>query len=333
MRKSLPQYAFTGKLDDLQIYDAASDELLGEWLFEDGAFLTDTSGNGNDLAISGTYTGVASSTDVMSGYTGTCAAFDGNGMMAVGDLDLSDYDSITLKYRVKNETDGILGIFMEHTANPYGTVGGFSCTVQDLDGSGAAGVQLYPGAKTDRNIEATHVTQGEWIEYEVTIDQAAENYEDVVTVMKNGVLQANDTPLEDRRGVLARPETPMPYPNDFVYIGARSGSILNFIGYIDEMTLEAFEESIEPGLPGDLNDDGMVGSADLDIVRGNWGQSVTPGDLGSGDASGDGSVGSADLDIVRANWGASSPASVPEPCTVLLLICGVMCLAVRGRQR
>ena len=194
-------------------------------------------------------------------------------------------------------------------------------------------MQLYPGAKTDRNIEATGVTQGEWIEYEITIDQTAENYEDVVTVIKNGVLQPNDTPREDRRGVLVQPESPMPYPNDFVYIGARSGSILNFIGYIDEMTLEAFEESIEPGLPGDLNDDGMVGSADLDIVRGNWGQSVTPGDLGSGDPSGDGSVGSADLDIVRANWGASSPASVPEPCTVLLLICGLVCLAGRGRRR
>ena len=61
---------------------------------------------------------------------------------------------------------------------------------------------------------------------------------------------------------------------------------------------------VEP-LAGDLNGDGLVGSADLDIVRANWGASVDAGCLLCGDPSGDGSVGSADLDIVRANWGAN----------------------------
>lgn len=86
-------------------------------------------------------------------------------------------------------------------------------------------------------------------------------------------------------------------------------------------------------LPGDLNGDGMVGSADLDIVRGNWGQSVTPGDLVTGDPSGDGSVGSADLDIVRANWGATAPAvAVPEPSMVALLLLGLV-LSMVTRKR
>ncbi len=83
-------------------------------------------------------------------------------------------------------------------------------------------------------------------------------------------------------------------------------------------------------LPGDLNGDGMVGSADLDIVRANWGSTVTPGDLMMGDASGDGNVGSADLDIVRANWGQTAPANVPEPSVLLLLLGG---LALLGRRR
>ena len=73
-------------------------------------------------------------------------------------------------------------------------------------------------------------------------------------------------------------------------------------------------------LLGDLNGDGAVGSADLDIVRGNWGQSVTPGDLAAGDPSGDGSVGSGDLDIVRANWGNTAAAAVPEPGIAMLLL-------------
>ena len=61
---------------------------------------------------------------------------------------------------------------------------------------------------------------------------------------------------------------------------------------------------------GDLNDDDMVGSSDLDIVRSNWGQSVTPGDLAAGDPSGDGLVGGADLDIIRAHWGEQLPPAV-----------------------
>ena len=78
------------------------------------------------------------------------------------------------------------------------------------------------------------------------------------------------------------------------------------------------------GLQGDLNGDGMVGSADLDIVRANWGATVPGGDLMQGDPSGDGVVGSADLDIVRANWGSTGAASVPEPGVFLMLAIGLI---------
>ena len=75
-------------------------------------------------------------------------------------------------------------------------------------------------------------------------------------------------------------------------------------------------EGSGPSLPGDLNDDGFVGSADLDLVRGNWGAGGTPGM--DGDANDDGLVNSADLDIVRGNWGTSAAAAVPEPSSLLL---------------
>lgn len=85
----------------------------------------------------------------------------------------------------------------------------------------------------------------------------------------------------------------------------------------------------EDPLPGDLNGDGLVNSADLDIVRGNWGQTVPAGSLGSGDPSNDGLVGSADLDIVRTNWGAGALASVPESGTLLLVVLGTVLLVFR----
>lgn len=89
-------------------------------------------------------------------------------------------------------------------------------------------------------------------------------------------------------------------------------------GYWDSVEFEIDPATGGP-LEGDLNGDGIVGSADLDIVRGYWGQTVEQGNPSEGDPSGDGVVSADDLDIVRANWDASSPASVPEPSALVLL--------------
>ena len=91
-----------------------------------------------------------------------------------------------------------------------------------------------------------------------------------------------------------QPPSPRPHPND--RFGWSSVAVRD-----DKVLITA---SPDPALAGDLNDDGFVGSADLDIVRANWGATVEPGDLSAGDADGDGQVNSADLDVIRANWGA-----------------------------
>ena len=62
-------------------------------------------------------------------------------------------------------------------------------------------------------------------------------------------------------------------------------------------------------LSGDLNGDELVNSADLDIIRANWGSTAPAGSLLDGDPSGDGVVNSADLDLVRANWGQPPAAA------------------------
>ena len=124
------------------------------------------------------------------------------------------------------------------------------------------------------------------------------------------------------------------YVRDAIYFGdAGSGSggttIVDYLRF-DHGAYKPEGGSV--GLTGDLNGDGLVGSADLDIVRGNWGSTVTPGDVLSGDASGDGSVGSADLDIVRANWGATAAAAVPEPSVLLSLLFGIVALLSTRRR-
>ncbi|MEZ6190991.1 MAG: PEP-CTERM sorting domain-containing protein [Phycisphaerales bacterium] len=77
-------------------------------------------------------------------------------------------------------------------------------------------------------------------------------------------------------------------------------------------------------IPGDLNMDGFVGIADLNLVLSAWNQSVTPGSSPAGDPSGDGFVGIEDLNAVLGNWNNGTPpgsasTTTPEPGTLALL--------------
>ncbi|MEM9414860.1 MAG: zinc-dependent metalloprotease family protein [Planctomycetota bacterium] len=82
----------------------------------------------------------------------------------------------------------------------------------------------------------------------------------------------------------------------------------------------------------DLNGDGFVGAADLDILLANWGS--TTGTAATGDANGDGVTNQLDLDIVDAAWGTGTPSGggVPEPGSLALLSLGGLVL-LRRRQR
>jgi hypothetical protein len=89
-------------------------------------------------------------------------------------------------------------------------------------------------------------------------------------------------------------------------------------------------------ISGDLDGDGFVGIADLNIVLGNWNQTVPPGNP-LADPSGDGFVGIEDLNTVLGNWNAGTPpgagANIPEPGSLLLLGVGRAVLASRVWQR
>ena len=89
-------------------------------------------------------------------------------------------------------------------------------------------------------------------------------------------------------------------------------------------------------LGGDVNGDGFVGQADLDIVLGEWGNRP-PADPRA-DPDGNGLVAQGDLDYVLADWGQGlappGGQSVPEPGTLAIFaFCGFAMLRRKGKSR
>jgi hypothetical protein len=59
---------------------------------------------------------------------------------------------------------------------------------------------------------------------------------------------------------------------------------------------------LPPGVPGDLNDDGVVDVFDLLILLGEWGPCGNPADCAA-DLNGDGAVDVFDLLMLLGHWG------------------------------
>ena len=84
-----------------------------------------------------------------------------------------------------------------------------------------------------------------------------------------------------------------------------------FVGINDlNLVLGDWNNTIFTGIPamvGDLNGDFFVGIDDLNTILGNWNQSVFPGNAAAGDINGDGFVGIDDLNTVLGNWNFTIP--------------------------
>jgi len=339
---------FEGMIDEVRISDTvlSGNELLagpvpeidptiGHWRFEDGSgFLADSSDNGFTLVNNGAtqYTLPASGNGQFfddpipqTGQSnGTAASFDGGGWLSHPDEPEFSVDGFTIEAYIHRDSLGARHVI----AAQYDSVDNqrsWAFFVEDnselrmfLSGNGGSIAQVSSGLQIDAGLD-----------YFVA---ASYNPAGGVNFYVKDLASGTWSESSASRGVTFVHDS----MGDFNIGGYANGARL-FDGLIDEVRwsrvvlskeeLLAYVE--ESTLPGDLDGDGFVGSSDLDIVRANWGQSVSAGDLAMGDPSGDGTVGSADLDIVRANWGLSTAAAVPEPGVLLFLAIGLVAVALR----
>ena len=96
-----------------------------------------------------------------------------------------------------------------------------------------------------------------------------------------------------------------------------------------------FSAAMQQRLPGDANDDGKVGFADLLILAQNYGKS--PGQtFDTGDFNNDGGVGFDDLLILAQHYGemqTAAPAAAPVPEPASLGAAGALAFLLLGRRR
>ena len=167
---------------------------------------------------------------------------------------------------------------------------------------------------------------------------------DGVNLATNFDITSITGPQQLNRGATPPVETPNPMGAVVEYQFTAPDNVTNIVlshGAVDNPRIEAFTlRFFDPNtapVPGDVNGDRLVDTADFDIIRGNFLLSATTRQ--EGDLNRDGLVEFADFRIWKDNVpaGLGSGVSIPEPGTLILAECALLscicCISRRYRAR
>lgn len=125
-----------------------------------------------------------------------------------------------------------------------------------------------------------------------------------------------------------------------------NGQLAFRLTFTNDSSTGIFTATLPVPVPGDVDDDGFVGIEDLNVILSNWNLAHTDGDssralvtnsISPADVDGDGFIGITDLNYVLSDWNASTisdgstPATMPEPTSLLMLGLGGLVLVSRQR--
>jgi hypothetical protein len=120
---------------------------------------------------------------------------------------------------------------------------------------------------------------------------------------------------------------------DAIFFQGASDAVI----YLDDVAYNN-HGNLAPPVEGDLDGDGFVGIADLNIILSNWNQAVPIGDKSAGDIAGigDGFIGIDDLNLLLTHWNAGIPPAhdmtIPEPAGLTIMLTALTA-TLRRRNR
>ncbi|MBL9165746.1 MAG: PEP-CTERM sorting domain-containing protein [Planctomycetaceae bacterium] len=136
-------------------------------------------------------------------------------------------------------------------------------------------------------------------------------------------------------------------PGGTATLGSSNGAEVetSYTGLMDEHRVFSWTGGFNPNellwfsgrKAGDVNEDGLVNSADYDIWRANVGVDLTPltalQGRALGDLNGDRQINLADFGLIKSNKSPGAVLAVPEPAGAAILLTGIGIVALRQRRR
>lgn len=291
---------------------------------------------------SGSYLSVQTDHNTSASYVGVVRNYKTYTPYDSG-IDWSKDHSIQFTIRIDEDAESMANLFtMQDDRYQIGDIGHLAYNV---DNSARWMVSCYGGEGSFTNAEDV----GVWVFYDGQHDNgtldAALNVESTVAIVAGGVYDFTITVDPDTQtyvgsvtnGINTYTTGPLGWRSASTEIGGylvfstRSSDDQDVRAFsLDEIIITQLPDS--PLVPGDTNNDGYVDETDAAVLAGNWGASVTQGDVTAGDFNDDGLVNAADAAILAANWNPSplaEAAGVPEPGSLVLLAIGLAIFAVR----
>jgi hypothetical protein len=233
---------FRGELDDVRVSNTAlttnqflqarstgTPPVVAYWRFDDGAGLTDSSGNGNTLAGSGVV------------FTGGVARFSGTHTFNTASaLNLTAYTNLTVEFFMRSSAATSSAMILVEQTNPFfSNPGAFIATLNEgsVAGQMMGGFCTATGTKLNLDMTAANAgADGQWHHVAIVYDKTKTGTDRSMYYL-DGVAQGVYLTWTDGSDAAFR--------NATLYVGSRGNGSMKYIGEMDDLRITG--AALQPG--------------------------------------------------------------------------------------